>query len=306
MTASQPLVSVGLPTFNRADRLRRAIDSVLSQDYASLELIICDNASSDGTQHMCEEYARQDSRIVYRRQATNCGMHENFKRAFAESHGAFFMWMGDDDWLDRNYLSSCSRILLQHADHELVVGRGRYFIDGNHAFDEDPIDLLDTSACERVLSYYRTVGINGMFYGLMRREMVAHTKIDNVFGGDWLFLARIAFQGKARTLEAVAINRSTDGASGDLEQLARQVGVSRVLVKKPLLAVAYSAFRDIAWRSPIYSSLSRRSRFALGLRAAEIIGDRYVWTALRSKLIIRTRLKRCIRRLQSIWTLPAQ
>ena len=59
------VVSIGLPTFNRASSLRKAIDSALSQDYRNIELVISDNDSSDGTQVLCEEYALRDNRVRY-------------------------------------------------------------------------------------------------------------------------------------------------------------------------------------------------------------------------------------------------
>ncbi|HMD51194.1 MAG TPA: glycosyltransferase, partial [Solirubrobacteraceae bacterium] len=60
---SEPLVSVGIPTYNRASRLRRAADSVLGQSYAELELVICDNASDDETEEVCLELSRGDPRV---------------------------------------------------------------------------------------------------------------------------------------------------------------------------------------------------------------------------------------------------
>ena len=53
--------------------LRRAVDSALSQDYPNLEVVISDNASTDGTQAWCEQLARRDSRLRYVRQPTNVG-----------------------------------------------------------------------------------------------------------------------------------------------------------------------------------------------------------------------------------------
>ena len=60
MTERPPTVSVGLAVRNAVDVIKRCIESVLSQDFPDLELVISDNASDDGTSGFLEEYARAD------------------------------------------------------------------------------------------------------------------------------------------------------------------------------------------------------------------------------------------------------
>jgi len=62
-TNKTPFFSVCIPTYNRANFLPQAIESVLAQDFTDFELIICDNASTDNTQEVVEKY--QDKRIRY-------------------------------------------------------------------------------------------------------------------------------------------------------------------------------------------------------------------------------------------------
>ena len=59
----EPLVTIGIPTCNRAHCVGEAIESLLAQSYSSFELIISDNASTDATQEICERFARKDPRI---------------------------------------------------------------------------------------------------------------------------------------------------------------------------------------------------------------------------------------------------
>ncbi|WP_348231218.1 glycosyltransferase family 2 protein, partial [Salmonella enterica] len=60
-----PKVSIGLPVYNGENYLKEAIESHLSQSYEDFELFLSDNASTDGTQDICEHYAKQDERIQY-------------------------------------------------------------------------------------------------------------------------------------------------------------------------------------------------------------------------------------------------
>ena len=65
MSVNRPLISVGIPVYNGEKYLRRAIDSVLEQDYDNFELLISDNASADATAKICQEYTERDGRIRY-------------------------------------------------------------------------------------------------------------------------------------------------------------------------------------------------------------------------------------------------
>ena len=105
MKPSDALVSVGLPVRNGADRIGEVVRSVLAQDHAHIELVICDNASTDSTEEVCRELVRTDSRIVYHRQQDNVGMLNNFISAIQIAKGAYFRWIGDDDWLAPDFVS---------------------------------------------------------------------------------------------------------------------------------------------------------------------------------------------------------
>ena len=84
---SEPLISVGIPTFNRAAQLARAAGSVLSQTHANLELVISDNASADETESLCRALCESDPRVRYLRQPLNRGPTANFNALFETMRG---------------------------------------------------------------------------------------------------------------------------------------------------------------------------------------------------------------------------
>ncbi|MFD4183421.1 glycosyltransferase family 2 protein, partial [Rhodococcus sp. NPDC058514] len=90
MCHANTLVSVGLPVRNGAERMESAVMSVLNQDHANMELVICDNASTDGTEDLCRSLAAQDSRIVYHRHPQNVGLFNNFLSVLRMANGTFF------------------------------------------------------------------------------------------------------------------------------------------------------------------------------------------------------------------------
>jgi glycosyltransferase involved in cell wall biosynthesis len=95
---THPLVSVVIPTFNRAHILGEAIDSVIAQEYPHWELHVVDDGSSDGTRELVERY-RQDGRIHYHRQE-NAGQATARNNGVNHSRGDYIAFLDSDDrWL---------------------------------------------------------------------------------------------------------------------------------------------------------------------------------------------------------------
>jgi glycosyltransferase involved in cell wall biosynthesis len=306
--SSTPLISIGLPTYNRAIDLKRAIESVLAQGYPNLELVISNNASTDETHSICEDFCRRDNRIRYLQQARNIGPAANFIAVLEAARGEFFMWLGDDDWIDPGYVVECARLLVSNPEYDLVCGRGKYFDGDRFVFAELPINLTEDSGSQRVLSYFRQVGMNGLFYGLMRRRILLSLDTQNSVGGDWLMMGQISFLGKVRTLENVSVNRSMAGSSQDVEKMSRAEGLPWLVAKNAHLFIGYRIFRDIGWATHVYQPLRRLARLSLGLRSGMAVARRYSfpdwlnrlidgWNNLRTHLILRTRLRRGLRRI---------
>lgn len=102
---AEALISVGIPTYNRADLLDRRIVDVLAQTYGNLEIIISDNASPNpAVQNVCRKWVEIDSRIKVFRQPENIGPHGNFLFVLEQAKGEFFAWAADDDEWDGDYL----------------------------------------------------------------------------------------------------------------------------------------------------------------------------------------------------------
>jgi hypothetical protein len=173
------LVSIGIPVRNGADRLETAVRSVLAQDHADIEVVISDNASTDGTQELCRELARQDGRISYYRQHRDLRVIGNFVEVLNRSRGELFRWLGDDDLLEPDYVSRTmqpfladERLILVTSDTTYTTADGsvhqpRY--RGTGMLSDDPVDRLD-ELWDVVTTEHH--GLDPL-YGLMRRERVA-------------------------------------------------------------------------------------------------------------------------------------
>jgi hypothetical protein len=263
-----PLLSVGIPTYNRVEKLKRAVGSVLGQSHTDLELVISDNASNDGTREFCEDLVHNEARVRYLRWETNRGPTANFNALFGELHGDYVMLLSDDDWLDANYLRACLTELRGDAGLVLACGQARYVRAGATVRNGVALQLDDDSAVRRVTKYLREVDENGVFYGLMRRPaLLRAAPLRNVVGNDWLLAAAVIAQGKICVLSSTAINRELDGTSADFTKLTATLGLPRWQARVPHLVIAWEVLSDVAWRAPVYRALSPAARLSLSLRA---------------------------------------
>jgi glycosyltransferase involved in cell wall biosynthesis len=111
-----PRLSIGLPVYNGENYLAESLDALLGQSYEDFELIISDNASTDGTADICRRYGKQDSRIRYVRQPRNIGLSPNHNFVFQQSRGELFKWAAADDLYARDLLQCCVDALDEHRD----------------------------------------------------------------------------------------------------------------------------------------------------------------------------------------------
>lgn len=105
MSNTQPLISVGLPIYNRPEGLRNTLECFINQTYSNIEIIIADNCSPDPeVEKIAREYASKDSRISYYRHSSNKGWGYNTAFVIEKAQGDFFMRATDDDIWDRAYI----------------------------------------------------------------------------------------------------------------------------------------------------------------------------------------------------------
>jgi glycosyltransferase involved in cell wall biosynthesis len=206
---SRPRVSVGLPVFNGENYLAEAIDSILAQTLADLELVICDNASTDRTEEICREYAASDARVRYHRNGSNIGPAPNFNLTFEYARGAYFKHAGHDDVLAPTYLERCVSALDAHPDGILCHSQTRVRSEVGEDLIEDLAGLDNPSPSERfaavILRPHWTMDV----HGVMRSEAFRRTKrLQSYYGADKALLAELALQGRLlRVEEPLFINR---------------------------------------------------------------------------------------------------
>jgi glycosyltransferase involved in cell wall biosynthesis len=197
-STTTPLVSIGIPVYNGARLIRQALDHLLAQTYTHLELVICDNASTDDTGAICQAYAARDPRVRYYRNATNVGLINNFRLAVARSTGPYFTWAAVDDRKLPTAVEACVRAL--QAQPEAVMVHGIVLVQSPGRDDLVPfpnaVDLAMHNTAARIRAFTAGITHNAIFYsGLYRLEALRQVHLGDRLGHDYLLCLQMCLLG---------------------------------------------------------------------------------------------------------------
>jgi glycosyltransferase involved in cell wall biosynthesis len=223
------LVSIGLPVRNGAATISAVIDSVLAQDHDRIELVISDNASTDGTEGICRALAAADPRVRYHRQSENIGLLNNFVATIGLAGGEYFRWIGDDDRLQPTYVSRClgefekdPRLVLVTTAIEYVAPDGR-----RESAEYHGTALGSDDAVDRFVEMLRLLNESNLLsdplYGMGRRKVVAAIPRRNMLREDEIFATKLALAGPWGHVNDVLASRNWSPTP--IGSLARRLGV---------------------------------------------------------------------------------
>ena len=204
MSATSPVVSIGMPVYNAQNFLAQTLEAILAQTYTDFELLISDNASSDQTETICRRYAARDPRIRYIRHPSNLGASENFNRLVAMSNGRYFKWAAHDDLCAPEFLAKCVQMLDSEPSAVLCYTRGQVIDqDGNTVQVYQPKPGLAATHPQRryheaINAIHPGVGIVPMvIFGLIRIDELAKTSlIGNYASSDGVLLGDLSLRGR--------------------------------------------------------------------------------------------------------------
>lgn len=200
MKKAKPTVSVCLPVYNGEGKIEPLLESLWNQTFQDFELVVADNASTDGTEKYLRDLAETEPRIRYHRFVHNAGCSHNYNRAFELSCGQFTLWAACDDRFEPEYIASCLEALQQHPDAVLCYSAVK-IICGDESvkgIGQDPFAIDSDQAAERLLNLIAHLGACNCLFGLMRREALESTQLmrTDFPAPDNLLLAELALRGK--------------------------------------------------------------------------------------------------------------
>lgn len=240
------LVTIGMPVYNRPKELERALNAVLSQTYTNIEVVISNNFSTDiRVDELVKKYLQSDIRIRYFFQANPLPVIDNFKFVLEKASGEYFMWLADDDWVDKNYIEECIYFLSNNSDYNLACGECAYHDIAGNLIDQFKMPpLISSDPVNRVIEYYRHVKLNGYFYGLRKTSLSREFSLQNKMAFDWIYMAAIIYRGKSKVFTNTLMHITAGGISNDATEMNRNMGANNFFTRN---FVGITSSANAAW-----------------------------------------------------------
>ncbi len=139
------LISVIIPIFNIEDYIGKCIESVVSQTYTNMEIILVDDGSTDNSGEICKQYAYRDSRIkcVYQENEGSVGAR---KTGLTNATGKYIVFVDGDDYVEKDYVKKLYELMIDndvdmvHSNYIVDCKEQRY-IKNVHLFKEKDLDF---------------------------------------------------------------------------------------------------------------------------------------------------------------------
>lgn len=221
-----------MPVFNGEKTIEAALDSILGQSHPDFELIISDNASTDRTEEICRQYAKEDCRIHYIRQPQNIGAAKNFLYVLEQSQAQYFMWATSDDVKSVDFLANNYLFLIKNPDYVASTSPVRFEDSGFDSIKMGDASLIGDFP-ERIQEYFSCWHANGRFCSLMRTDVLKDNPYlrEDFLGSDWAAMLYVISCGKTyRHSEGyVVLGRKGFSNSGNILKYYRTKPVHFVL-----------------------------------------------------------------------------
>ena len=216
MTAP-PRVTIGVPVYNGEPFLGETIASIEAQTFPHYEVIICDNASTDGTEALCRAYASRDLRVRYVRNEQNIGAARNFRQLVALASCEYFKLANADDLCDPPLVEQCVAVLDARPEVVLCYGKTTLIDGRGHVLEryEDNLHLPEPRAADRFAQAIRRMRLVNVLQGVMRTAALRRTgQLGAYFASDLVLVPELALHGQFHELpEFLFYRRMHAGAS---------------------------------------------------------------------------------------------
>ena len=220
-------ISIGLPVYNGEKTLRNTIESVLDQTHSDFELIISDNASTDNTSVICNEYVKKDNRVQYFRQEKHMGLVKNFKFVLEKANQDYFAWIAADDFWEKENMEKNLNILLIKKNVVCSIGKQSEWIDNSidknislkiliklrSKYLNEKYESLSGSYDHKVKKYLKN-SMCDICWGLHRTKCIKKSfVIDKFAGNEWATNLNILKLGEVHVIDKKLWRKNLIGLS---------------------------------------------------------------------------------------------
>ena len=186
---NNPKISVVLPTYNGDVWLPQSIESVLTQSYQNLELIIVDDNSKKKTVDIIEKYRVSDRRVRVITHNTNRKLPSSLNDGFSIAEGEYFTWTSDDNWYEPTALEELLNFLLNNSSVDMVIS------DLCRYSNDEFLDYYETSSSPQSLSNFNSIGAS-FLYTRKIAEKVGEYNVSKFLVEDYDYWLRILLNGR--------------------------------------------------------------------------------------------------------------
>lgn len=258
-----PTVTLGVPVFNGETYLAGTLASLQAQDYPDIEVIVCDNASSDGTEEIARAFAAEDERFRYVRNSENIGGARNSNRLLALARTPYFKWAYYDDLCHPSLVGRCVEALEAGGPGSVVAYSRVEIIDGSgtviDAWHDDDLDLASGAPHQRLHQLLSRV-VGQVQFGVMRTEAARSSGGVSVStGGEMVLPAALALRGRLERIpeQLLSIREHPARHGGQRSSEAAWVNPARPHVAFPYTRSWFLLCQAVA-RAPLSSAERRR------------------------------------------------
>lgn len=167
-----PLISIVIPIFNRADILSETLDSIMAQSYANWECILVDDGSTDGTISVIKKYIQKDSRFKTLQRPENRAKGANTCRnlGLEQARGSFIIFFDSDDLMTPDHITTKAEAIV-NSSYDYVITKTKFF---NAAVDLDTL-YYNFQSSDITASHYITQKINWLTYDVCIDKRLAQS-----------------------------------------------------------------------------------------------------------------------------------
>ena len=258
-----PPVTIGVPVYNGEQFLAQALDSIARQDFTDIEVLIGDNASTDGTEEISREFMRRDDRFRYQRNSENVGGAKNCNLVLARARSPLFKWAYADDVNEPQLVRRCVEALTDAGASAVLAFPRVALIDaigdrcGEH--DDADLDMASDDLTVRLDVLLRRV-VGQVQFGLIRTEHLrsAGGTIATV-GGEMIMPLSLCLRGKMILVpeQLLNIRMHAERSGGNRRSEARWVNPNMKAMAFPYSRVSLQMLRAVS-RSPLSARDKRR------------------------------------------------
>lgn len=240
----QPLVSVIMPAYNCEDYIADALQSIIDQTYKNLEIIVVDDASTDGTWTMIQALAKQDKRIVALQNPQNLKIVGTLNRAVNRSKGKYLARMDGDDIREPDSINREVAFLEKHPDVVVVGGAAEFCDQQMNTLNKRAYPTSDQAIRSKIFRYSPFCHASIV----IRAEAAGKDPYQYNWAEDYDLYFRLAQKGKMANLPDVLYRVRTHKASVSRSKTRYQEKLTLYIRLKAVMEYGFSmTFSDKAY-----------------------------------------------------------